>query len=198
MSNTKKFQMKLNRRGKILWSIVAFSPLFLVLLLKFILYLFIEQNPLIKYNSIVIISVIVIVVCIFLTWLLLLWILNPGETEDLMEFECKINNSSNSDYGIFIVTYLVPFIFVNFSWVDLIPTGVMFIFIIAIYINSPIFAINPILGFFKYNIYNAVINNHSSILISKRKLPCKIDSMTLIQYGDNVYYDADTGKEDYK
>ena len=135
MSNTKKFQMKLNSRGKILWSIVAFSPLFLVLLLKFILNLFTEPNPLIKYNSIVIISVIVIVVCIFLTWLLLLWILNPGETEDLMEFECKINNSSNSDYGIFIVTYLVPFIFVNFSWVDLIPTGVMFIFIIAIYIT---------------------------------------------------------------
>lgn len=197
MSNTKKFQMKLNSRGKILWSIVAFSPLFLVLLLKFILTIFTEPHPLIKYDSIVIISVIVIVVCIFLIWLLL-WILNPGETEDLMEFECKIDNSSNSDYGIFIVTYLVPFIFVNFSWVDLIPTGVMFIFIIAIYINSPIFAINPILGLFKYNIYNAVINNHSSILISKRKLPCKIESMTLIQYGDNVYYDADSEKEDYK
>lgn len=47
-------------------------------------------------------------------------------------------------------------------------------------------------------IYNAVINNHSSILISKRKLPSKINSMTLIQYGDNVYYDANTGKENYK
>ena len=195
MSNTKKFQMKLNRRGKILWSIVAFSPLFLVLLLKFILYLFSESNPLINYY--IIISVIIIALCIFLIGVLLM-ILEPDEPEDLIEFECKINNSSNSDYGIFIVTYLVPFIFVNFSWVDLIPAGVMFIFIIAIYINSPIFAINPILGFFKYNIYNAVINNHSSILISKRKLPSKIDSLTLIQYGDNVYYDANTGKEDYK
>ena len=195
MSNTKKFQMKLNRRGKILWSIVAFSPLFLVLLLKFILYLFIEQNPLIKYYLIII--VIISLIFIYLIWALFV-ILEPDETEDLIAFECKINTSSNSDYGIFIVTYLVPFIFVNFSWVDLIPTGVMFIFIIAIYINSPIFAINPILGFFKYNIYNAVINNHSSILISKRKLPSKINSMTLIQYGDNVYYDADTGKENYK
>lgn len=192
MSNTKKFQMKLNRRGKILWSIVAFSPLFLVLLLKFILYLFSESNPLIKYY--IIISVIIIALCIFLIGVLLM-ILEPDGTEDLIEFECKINNSSNSDYGIFIVTYLVPFIFIDFSWVELIPAGVMFIFIIAIYINSPIFAINPILGLFKYNIYNAVINNHSSILISQRKLPCMIDSMTLIQYGDNVYYDADTGKE---
>ena len=164
MSNTKKFQMKLNSRGKILWSIVAFSPLFLVLLLKFILYLFIEQNPLIKYYLII---VIISLIFIYLIWALFV-ILELDETEDLIEFECKINNSSNSDYGIFIVTYLVPFIFVNFSWVDLIPTGVMFIFIIAIYINSPIFAINPILGFFKYNIYNAVINNHSEYQFLKK------------------------------
>lgn len=193
MSNIKKFQMKLNRKGKILWSIMAYTPLFLVLLLKFILYLFYDSSPLIEYS--IIFSLIITLLCIFLIWMLLV-ILEPNGNENLMEIECKINNSSNSDYGIFIVTYLVPFIFVNFSWVDLIPAVVMFIFLIFIYINSPIFAVNPILCLFGYNIYNAVINDYSVILISKRKLQCKTMSMSLIQYGSDVYYDAFVEKDD--
>ena len=194
MSNIKKFQMNLNYKGKILWSIVAYTPLFLVLLLKFILYLFYESNPLIEYY---IISGLIALICIVLIGVLLL-ILEPNDTKNLMEKECKINNSSNSDYGIFIVTYLVPFIFVNFSWVDLIPAIVMFIFLIFIYINSPIFAVNPILCFFGYNIYNAVINDYSVILISKRKLQCKAMSLSLIQYGNDVFYDAFVEKDDSK
>lgn len=172
--------MELNLFGKILWTISAYSPMFLALILKiYLMPTAIVEN----IKCYLLIAAAIIIACI----IILYFILYHSKQTNPKPKQCEIIHSSNSEYALFVITYLIPFLTIDFTFENFIPTTLLFIFILYLYMNSPLFGINPILNF-KYNLYDATYQEENIIIISEHKLKSKIyHDIKLIKVWDNVY-----------
>lgn len=175
--------VKLNKKGKFVWFIVAYLPLFFALLIKF----FFSQN---FECSILKLEIILIVSIILLGFLIgFIKILRYNEDTNPRPTKCEIIQSKNTEYVLFVVSYLIPFYNINFTLADIIPTILMLVIIGILYVRTPLFAVNPILNLLNYNLYNAKELNEKNeiIIISQEKLLLTCYETKLIQLGDGIY-----------
>ncbi len=172
--------MELNSVGKIFWTISAYSPMFLALILK----IYLMPTPIVDdINCYLLIAVVIILASI----VILYFILAHAKQTNPKSRQCEVIHSSNSEYALFVITYLIPFTTIDFAFENFIPTTLLFMFILYLYMNSPLFGINPILNF-KYNLYDATYQEENIIIISEHKLKSKIyHDIKLIKVWDNVY-----------
>ena len=101
--------------------------------------------------------------------------------------KCKINDSSNSQYALFVVTYLIPFSTMSFKISDIVPLIFLLLFIIYLYLNSPLLAINPILNLLNYNLYTGIYDDENIIIISKNTLKTGDNKLKLSELENNIY-----------
>lgn len=146
----------LTRLAKFTLGLLAYSPLFMILLIK--------NRPLVQG---IIEGVIAFLIIVFFSWI----IIRSIEGISGEDIKVKIDRDINDQYVVFIVTYITPFIGTIKTLNDLIATGILIIVIFSLYISTSLFAINPLLKLiFGYNLYLCTINNKDGILLSKENL----------------------------
>lgn len=181
--------MELNNIGKFSWFIVAYLPMFVAILIKY--YLIDFTNPIRLF--ITLLAFLLLTISLFI----LVNILDHFEDINERPVRFKVKKSSNSEYLLFVVTYLIPFYNLNFAWPDLISTIMMLSFVAILYIKSPLFAINPILDLLGYNLYIIEITDEKrdDILVTHKKLLLDDYEMQLIKFGDGIYITNKLGDE---
>lgn len=131
----------------------AYLPLFLILAIK---------N---WFNEITIILLLAVFLYSFI-WFLILWI-RKNDTTDSFIVTSVENRSKDA------LTYLVPYIiaFVSFDmtkWQDLTALFVLLVILFVVYVNSDLLYINPLLAFFKYQIYSVEVRKTAAGCDEKR------------------------------
>lgn len=174
--------MKLNKLGKFVWFIVAYSPLFFALLIKFYFLSLFD-----RFTTVEIIFVGFIILAIFLKSFIS--ILHYNKDTNPRPKKCLITQSKNSEYVLFVVSYLIPFYNINFTVSDIIPTIIMLVIIGILYVRTPLFAVNPILNLLGYNLYNAkkYEDKKEILLISQDKLVLDCYNIKLIKLNEDIF-----------
>lgn len=84
----------------------------------------------------------------------------------------KIDNK-NSETISYIATYIIPFLFTDFSKIiDMISISIVFLMIFSLYVNSSLLIINPILNI-KYALFEIEYKNPSNEKVTTGMLICK-------------------------
>lgn len=175
--------MRLNLIGKIIWTIIAYSPLFIAIILKYCLK---SHFSLCQIFCTISISIIIFLA---ITLILKYGILDYAEDTTPQKEYCNIIESNNTEYVLFVVTYLIPFYNINFKPENLIPAIFLFSIILIFYIKTPLFAVNPVLKLLKYNLYTAtrIKTNKNIILISKNRYGNTQMELGLIDLSEDIY-----------
>lgn len=142
--------------AKIILGSLAYSPLFVILLIK---------NLPLKWG-------IIAGVIVFGSILLLSWaVLQSVQKLSGQLIKVKIDRDLNDQYVGFIVTYIVPFIGSIKTMNDIVSISILLIVIFSLYLTTSLFAVNPLLKLlFGYNLYLCTINGKDGILLSVEKL----------------------------
>jgi len=101
----------------------------------------------------------------------------------------KVNNR-NSDYMAFLVTYIMPLIFVNFmSKRQMLILLLLLIIIGIMYVKTDMFLSNPTLALLGYNIYDIITDNDNiyGIMISRSEIK-NSDEIRYIPFGNQAYF----------
>lgn len=175
--------LKFNKTGKFVWVVVAYSPLFIALLIKF--QVSCEFNNFANKYLITVSCSIILGIFIFVFWRTLKY---TEDTNSRPE-KCIISQSNNSEYILFIVSYLIPFYNINFTQSNIISTVFMLFIIGIFYARTPLFAVNPLLNLLNYNLYKVKKYHEKKeiILISKEKLLLDCYNIKLIQLSEDIY-----------
>lgn len=104
----------------------------------------------------------------------------------------NVNNKNSESIG-YIATYIIPFLFQNFSdWYELFAFLLIMSIIYRIYINSNLILINPVLSF-KYSIFeieykkqNGEVKN--GLIISKNKYLEEDTKIKIYEIGFKLFY----------
>jgi len=180
--------LKFNKYGKGLWTIVAYSPMIFALILKFCLTFFTNFIDWICFIPV-------------LSLPLQICIEKLDESIRIVErtnprvIKCKINDFSNSQYALFVVTYLIPFSSITFKISNFVPLIFLLLFTMYLYSKSPLFSINPILNLLNYNLYTGIYNNENIIIISKKSLKMGDNNLKLSKLENTIYLNV-TQKEE--
>jgi len=143
----------LTRLARFVLGLLAYSPLFVILLIK--------NLPL---KSGLIGGFLLFSAIAGLSWFIIRSI--KGLSGEKVTVE--INQNLNDQYLGFIVTYIAPFIGTIKSTNDLIAMLILISVIFSLYLTTSLFAVNPLLKLlFGYNIYLCTINNKEGLLLSK-------------------------------
>lgn len=116
----------------------AYLPLFLILAIK-------------NWLNIYAVSIFVLVALYSCVWFLMIWVVKK-ETVDLYHVVSVEDKTKDA------LTYLVPYIiaFIGFDmnrWQDLTALFILMIILFAVYVNSDLLYINPLLSMFGYQVY---------------------------------------------
>ena len=155
----------LNKISKMILFYFAYLPLFIILTINNI-----SDNR----------TLIVIVLFLVTSSFLLVYLLLSAIKDVTPSIEkIKIEDIKNSEYLGFIVTYVIPFL-VELSGIRQIISFVILLLIIAyLYVDTSLFCINPLLKiFFRYNVYDAHLNNQRYYLLSKQSYN-RIETITI-------------------
>jgi len=158
---------------KILLFLSSYIPLFVVLLL-------------LHHTNKVFVIVMFVIIAVTLGTLLLLFKASEMEGDYPPD---KITEPDNiNEIGLeYIITYIFPFLFMNFSDPSVLLSLLIMFFVIGyIYINSDLIYMNPMLNLFGYNIYKCNTELRNITIISKRDIE-EIKKNKIIQLSDNVY-----------
>ena len=146
----------INNYAKFVFFYLAYLPLFLILL---VLNMNLSLNLL--YISL---GIIVLGFILFLPLLKSIKSLTPSPEE------ININSNNNSEVLGFIFTYMFPFLMMITNLNSIIAFSILIVMVFLIYIDTPIFSINPLLKIiFGYNIYEVKSNGKKLFLLSKEK-----------------------------
>lgn len=157
----------LTRLARFVLSLLAYSPLFVILLIK--------NLPL---RSGLIAGFIVFSAIATFSW----FIIRSIEGLSGERVTVEINQNLNDQYLGFIVTYIAPFIGTIRSTNDLIAMLILMSIIFSLYLTTSLFAVNPLLKLlFRYNIYLCTINNKEGLLLSKEILK-RNEKLSLMAY----------------
>lgn len=108
-------------------------------------------------------------------------------------FLVRVNNVNNKSSEIisYIATYIIPFVYDANEPLDFLIMFLLIAIIFAIYINSPLLIVNPILGL-KYGIYEVTFMQNgaskSAIVLSKDKYLLEGNIIKLLSIGHKIYY----------
>lgn len=104
----------------------------------------------------------------------------------------NVNNKNSESIG-YIATYIIPFLFQNFSdWYELFAFVFIMLIIYRIYINSNLILINPILSF-KYSIFEIEYKKQNGqtkngLIISKIKYLEEDTTIKIYEIGFKLFY----------
>ncbi len=120
----------------------AYLPLFLILAIK-------------NWYDVKATAILLFVILYSFIWFLMIWIVKK-ETTDSFKVVSVENKSKDA------LTYLVPYIiaFIGFDmnkWQDLLALFVLMIILFAVYVNSDLLYINPLLALFSYQVYQVEV-----------------------------------------
>jgi hypothetical protein len=142
--------------SKFIFFYLAYLPLFLILL---VLIFDIAWNLL--YISLGVIS---------LGFVLILSLFKSIKSLTPAPQEVYINSNNNSEVLGFIFTYLFPFLMVITNLNSIIAFSILIIMVFLIYIDTPIFSVNPLLKIILgYNVYEIKSEGKRFFLLSKEK-----------------------------
>lgn len=163
----------LNKMSKMLLFCLAYLPLFISVAIR-------------SYFSLT--TIIIIFVLLLLNVLLVTLLLRSIKTIVPSKEKIQITELRNSEYLTFIVTYLIPFYGFNIDTPTIISSLIIISIISFIYIDTPLFCINPLLKvIFKYNLYEMRIGSARGYMLSKSKLSYKSYYIQLYKLGENIY-----------
>lgn len=158
-----------NQLIKVLLSITALAPILLTY--SFVLYL--EKNS----NKLIFILVIITIILILLCYSLLYFAKRKLEK---IRFQPKTIKSADSNIISFIIAYLIPFISLNSSVIDLkVLTFVTFIILITIF-RTHGYHINPLLSVVNYHFYEVTTNNGITYILISKKTLRNVSSVKLV------------------
>lgn len=148
----------------------AYLPLFFILAIK-------------NWYNITAIIILLIVVLFSFIWFLLIWV-RKKETTDSFNVVGIENKSKDA------LTYLVPYIiaFISFDmtkWQDLTALFVLMLLLFAVYVNSDLLYINPLLALFSYQVYQVEVRKVAAGC-DEKKWEITILSSEKIHVGDNL------------
>ncbi len=164
----------LNRFSKLLLFLLAYSPVVIVLILKYSLTYFTAF-----------VSTIFLLALLLAVYEMLVTVstIQPESIGDV-----TISQRKNTDYLLFIVTYLIPFF--GFQ-VNLLSIGMLvfiFLLIYVIYVDSSMLAVNPLLKIvFRYDIYEAVVDDEHIYILTKIKFKSGKQTLRLLKLSKEVF-----------
>jgi len=150
----------LNKFSKIILFYFAYLPLFSILII----------NNIKDTKTMLITLISAIIVGFILAFLLFKNIKSIVPSEE----KITITEFKNSEYlsilVTYIVTYISPFLVDLTSIRIIISFSILLILVAYLYIDTPLFCVNPLLKlFFKFNLYQVTMGNKKYYLISKNK-----------------------------
>ncbi|ACL16001.1 hypothetical protein [Methanosphaerula palustris] len=147
------------------------------------------------YNQYVTIVFLIVALYSFV-WFLIIWIIekNTIECYKVVKAENKTKDS---------LSYLVPYIisFVGFDltrWQDISALSILLLILFAVYVNSDLLYINPMLSFFKYRVYQVEVSKIAAgcddsrwdiTLLTKRGIKSD-DVIRVWDVSDNVFLEV--------
>ena len=146
----------INKIAKFVLFFFAYIPLFIILILKNV----------VDLKNVLIISGIILLLAFISVFILLKTIgsISPSQRK------VKIKEQRNSDYLNFFLTYLLPLFITLSSTRDIIIFGILFIVIAYFYLDTSLFAVNPLLRiFFHLSIYKVEFQDREYFLLTKKK-----------------------------
>lgn len=161
--------------------ISAYTPLFLIIILKYIDFNFI--NP----CSITIILIYSIPIIISnLIWIIIFKITKEWTKQT---FTVKKSVDRTSDALNYVIAYIIAFIGFQFiKWQDWVSFIILLIVICFIYINSNLIFVNPLLNVFGYKIYDIEVEEGGNIILITKKKSIKINEKIKMRFlSDNIY-----------
>lgn len=121
----------------------AYLPLFVILAIK-------------NWYSPFATAVFLITVLYSFVWFLIIWVIEKTTAESFKVIKAE-NITKDS------LSYLVPYIisFVGFDltrWQDIFALSILLLILFAVYVNSDLLYINPLLSFFNYRVYKVEVS----------------------------------------
>ena len=163
---------------KILLFISAYTPLFLIFILRYTnyhkIYFWIGVGALILIN--------------------LIWIpifrLTRGWTKSTFTIKKSINRTS--DALNYIIAYIIAFLGFRFElWQDWVSLFILLAVIFFVYVHSNLIFVNPLLNICGYKIYDIeVVESGSIVLITKRNRLRENEKITVKNMSDNIYQEV--------
>lgn len=118
-------------------------------------------------------------------WLFLKWVRGSAERKE----EVACIERKDSEVLAYIVTYVFPFLSIDFSnlW-NVISLAFFFIVLMFIYINSNMIHVNPMLSVFGYNIYEVQTPKGTlHTILTKRSRLLKSTTLNVVMIGDDIF-----------
>lgn len=148
----------------------AYLPLFLILAIK-------------TWFDVTAIVILLAVVLYSFVWFVMIWV-RQKETTDSYNVVGVENKSKEA------LTYLVPYIiaFISFDmtkWQDLTALFVLMLLLFAVYVNSDLLYINPLLALFSYQVYQVEVKKIAAGC-DEKKWDITVLSSEKIHVGDNI------------
>lgn len=179
----------------------SYSPLFVLIILRQISnhYVFLNWGGISKESlklfflhfSIIIVLVTIILIGLLGIYVFIFRISRSTQTNgtNIQVTEVKNRNSESINY---IATYIIPFLFQDFSLgFDLLSLVILLVVIYFIYINSTLLLINPLLNLL-YSLYEVEFLDNSKpqkgLIITKEKYLEENDQMVFKKIGHKLYF----------
>ena len=105
-----------------------------------------------------------------------------------IEMAVNVIRRKDSDTMSYIASYIIPFAATSFDKAEqVVALGVFLVVLCAVYINSSMIHINPLLSMLRYNLYEIEdVSGNPYFLISKRPLR-RGDTVRAIDLADNIF-----------
>lgn len=146
-----------------------------------------KDNLLVVSAFVILLSVILgsLAIVGFLIW-------NTKRGKDPKPIIVKEKEEATSDYLLYVVSYMIPFVVENFlDYPRLYALTVMMITIGVLYIRANLFHVNPTLNAFGYMLYKVSdFDNNKYSLLSKKTSIKKNDSIDVNSINQVIYLDV--------
>ena len=153
----------------------SYSPLWLIFLISlFVNDVYSAQISIHNFpSSLADYSVIIFSALTIIPIIILVGVLYNTQKGNNPEFiTIKEKENSTSEYALYVVTYIIPFLAIDFLEIQKIITLIIVMVTIgSIYIQSNMFHLNPVLTMLRYKLYKiSDYNNNKYVLLSKQEL----------------------------
>lgn len=154
---------------KLLLFVSAFTPLFLILIIK----IFQKQVTGIVGGTIILIVANLI---FFVLLRMSKSYKNPKIIKVAEEKEVK------DAYLLYILPYIIPFLQFSYSsYIDLLCIGILILLLAFAYVNSNLIYVNPLLNIFGYNTFKVIDEHKNVYLVLSKKKSILLDSMMRVK-----------------
>lgn len=163
---------------KILLFLSAYTPLFLIFILRYV-----------EFNSAWFWGGIVLLILVNLSWVVVFRIAH-GWTKNTFTVKKSINKTS--DTMNYVMAYVFAFLELQFSkWQDAASLVLLLVIVLFIYVSSNLIVVNPLLNLFGYRIYDIEVVEGGDIMVITRKNKVKLNEKINVKHlSDDIYLEV--------